>query len=85
MRNRNRHLKETGNRVVYGRTSIRGVITDQTCPSCGASLVYSDEYMAYCCLLCNTWLEDSCGNSECEICLTRPDTPLPGPPEGCSL
>ncbi|SMO67844.1 hypothetical protein [Melghirimyces algeriensis] len=76
MQSRRRYLRETGDRVVYNGMSILGVITDKTCPICGEAQVYSDEYVAYCCLLCNRWLEESCGNPECETCLERPVTPL---------
>lgn len=37
---------------------------------------YNEEYDAYYCPKCNTWLEDKCHDSECEFCSNRPDRPL---------
>ena len=36
---------------------------------------YSEEYDAYYCETCNTWLEDTCDDANCEYCTKRPPAP----------
>lgn len=76
-RNKRCPLREEGERVLYAGRSIRGVITEDHCSNCGAPAVFSEEYVACCCLVCNEWLEGNCGNPDCDICLRRPATPFP--------
>jgi len=40
---------------------------------------YSEQYDAYYCESCNTWLEDRCDDPECEYCTTRPPVPIQVP------
>lgn len=75
--NKRGSLREQGNRVLYEGYSIRGVITEDYCSNCGTPSVFSEEYVACCCLVCNEWLEGHCGSPDCDICLHRPVTPLP--------
>lgn len=69
-------MREKGDWVIYEGRSIRGVVTEDACSFCGGPQVYAEEYVAQCCLFCNRWLEEVCGNPECKICLQRPPTPL---------
>ena len=47
----------------------------RSCPSCGGEKQYSNKYDAYYCELCNKWLEDRCADTECELCISRPNKP----------
>jgi hypothetical protein len=50
---------------------------DLNCPTCSnEKRSYSEEYDAYYCDFCNSWLEDTCGDSDCEYCNNRPEKPL---------
>lgn len=50
---------------------------DLTCPTCSSEKrLYSEEYDAHYCDFCNAWLEDICGDSDCEYCQARPPKPL---------
>lgn len=44
---------------------------------CGRNCVevYSEQYDAYYCETCNTWLESACDDPTCEYCVKRPLTP----------
>jgi hypothetical protein len=58
---------------------IRGFIAeDRCCPKCeGPCVLYSDEYDAYLCPNCNTWLESQCSDPNCGYCPKRPSAPFP--------
>jgi len=44
---------------------------------CGwAAVNYHKEYDAWYCPLCQEWLEENCGDPECEFCKDRPKKPL---------
>lgn len=42
---------------------------------CNQHKKYSDEYDAYYCEECNTWLESKCDDPTCEFCTVRPEKP----------
>ena len=46
------------------------------CYLCGATASYSKEHDALYCPVCNMWLEDDCGEEDCEFCVGRPESPL---------
>jgi hypothetical protein len=64
--------------TVNGRV-IRGFIAeDRRCPQCeGSCVLYSDDYDAYLCPNCNTWLESACSDPKCSYCSKRPPVPFP--------
>ncbi len=43
---------------------------------CGAKKLYSDEYDASYCDVCNIWLESKCDDPTCEFCTVRPKVPM---------
>ena len=45
-----------------------------TCPTCGALGTRIEQFDAYACKPCNTWLEGPCGK-DCAFCNGRPDKP----------
>ena len=45
------------------------------CPNCKSEKLYSKQYDAFYCELCNVWLEEKCEDIPCDICENRPDTP----------
>ena len=49
---------------------------DITCDGCGNKASYSEKYDAYYCEHCNKWLEEVCGDYECDFCNARPEHPL---------
>ncbi len=49
--------------------------TKSICPECGKPLLYFYTYDAECCISCDIWTENKCGDPECEFCSKRPDTP----------
>jgi hypothetical protein len=56
---------------------VRGFIDDRTCPDCGGTQIYHEDFDAYFCAPCNQWKEARCGDGGCEFCSKRPETPLP--------
>ncbi len=49
---------------------------DTKCPKCSQKTVWQVyEYDAKCCILCNEWLDDVCGDENCYYCNNRPQTP----------
>lgn len=42
---------------------------------CGSERQYDKQYDAYYCELCNEWLENLCGDPNCEFCQNRPKKP----------
>lgn len=44
--------------------------------NCEENKLYSEEYDAYYCKLCNKWLEDKCDDPTCEYCPGRPEQPI---------
>lgn len=45
------------------------------CKICGNPLLYYYKYDADCCITCNEWLSENCGDSNCPYCSIRPETP----------
>jgi hypothetical protein len=37
--------------------------------------VRHEGYDAYMCIVCDTWIESQCGDSECNYCSKRPEKP----------
>ena len=46
-----------------------------TCPDCGAPRLYDEMSDAHYCETCDKWLEEKCGDEECEYCWGRPPRP----------
>jgi hypothetical protein len=42
---------------------------------CQETKKYSKEYDCFYCENCNLWLEEKCGDEECEFCWGRPPKP----------
>ncbi len=47
----------------------------QTCPDCGGPKLYEETADAHYCETCDKWLEEKCGDEECEYCWGRPPRP----------
>lgn len=45
------------------------------CPKCNRLADYHLDYDAYACSYCDLWLEEKCGDTNCEFCKNRPDKP----------
>lgn len=44
------------------------------CEERGMSFIqYHDGYDAYYCGICGSWLEPKCDDSDCDVCVGRPD------------
>ena len=54
-----------------------GVRQDEICPLCGKAdgMFYYERLDAVCCVLCNEWIDEKCGDTDCPYCAARPDTP----------
>ena len=53
-----------------------GFFYREPCPFCGRpELFHNDRWDAKCCLACNVWLENTCGDPDCWYCQNRPETP----------
>ena len=52
---------------------IIGEIDDiRTCPFCNnTSLFRFEKFDAYCCVICNIWVEEKCSDPTCEYCSSR--------------
>ena len=44
--------------------------------SCGGTINYSRKYNTHYCEKCNSWLEETCEDPDCEFCVNRPERPL---------
>lgn len=63
------------NSAIYRKWEKCASMTGVTCHICGAYTLYSFEYDASFCPLCNDWREKACSDPECCYCSKRPDTP----------
>ena len=50
-------------------------IIRRRCNECGSEIQYNEQHDAHYCELCNKWLEEACGDEECEYCWGRPRKP----------
>jgi hypothetical protein len=66
---------EKGVVMIDGR-EIDGFIDDRACPECERARIYYDDYDAFFCAFCNTWLESRCSDPACEYCRGRPEKPI---------
>jgi hypothetical protein len=48
-------------------------LTDKMC--CQEAKQYSEEYDCFYCSTCDKWLEEKCGDEECDYCWGRPPKP----------
>ncbi len=68
--------------LAHGTVTIDGVCVpghidrERTCSACGSARIYHDDFDAYFCPACNTWLEGACSDPACEYCVRRPAHPL---------
>ena len=57
-------------------TENANIIKDEEdCDTCGNKVYYSVVYDAYFCKVCDNWLENACGDKQCEFCSVRPEKP----------
>ncbi|KAA0542164.1 hypothetical protein FZW96_21420 [Bacillus sp. BGMRC 2118] len=71
-------IEETDEKVIINGHEIDGFIDEErNCNICNTYLVYYEDYDAYFCPKCNFWTEKKCGDTKCDFCAKRPDTPLP--------
>ena len=46
------------------------------CPFCNNTTLFRfDKFDAYCCVVCNVWIEEKCLDPTCEYCSSRPLLP----------
>jgi hypothetical protein len=70
-------IKVIGTTVIIDGFEFEGFIDEeQYCNVCGINQIYFDKYDAYFCPKCNHWLENKCGDQDCNYCPNRPDLPL---------
>lgn len=62
--------------VIIDNKRIEGFIYDDKCKKCNNLLIYYKIYDAFFCAYCNEWVEDNCGDINCEFCKGRPERPL---------
>lgn len=58
-------------------TAAKAAFEKSRCPRCGTREVYSQQFDAYFCPVCNRWLERKCSEAGCPCCSKRPAKPLP--------
>lgn len=64
----------------YKRNSERkldalGMRLSAECPHCGEKQFHYDKYDSDCCIGCDIWFDERCGDPECPYCSVRPETP----------
>lgn len=53
-----------------------GTWLNYECPECDKKLTFFfDRYDAVCCVYCDNWIDESCGEPDCPFCANRLDTP----------
>ncbi len=73
MKNRKNYLKARKKRLKWQQLCQH---SDSSCPWCGQESVYwFERYDARCCITCNEWLDEPCGDPNCPFCSKRPQTP----------
>ncbi|AVK84272.1 hypothetical protein C3943_12180 [Lysinibacillus sp. B2A1] len=71
-------IKEDGYKVIIDNFVFDGQVEqDNFCTKCKFNLVYYDDFDAYFCPKCNSWIESKCSDSKCKYCFKRPEKPLP--------
>ncbi|MGE7114585.1 hypothetical protein [Lysinibacillus sp. NPDC047702] len=71
-------IKVDGYKVIIDNFVFDGQVEqDNFCSNCKFNLVYYDDFDAYFCPKCNSWLESKCSDPECKYCFKRPEKPLP--------
>lgn len=73
MKSRKNYLRFRKNQFKWKQI---GWHSDSVCPDCGQKGIYQiDRYDAWCCIFCNVWLDEVCGDPDCPFCSKRPETP----------
>ena len=74
MKNRKRFLKYKAH---IDKINKKGFWCDDSlqCPLGEGKIFDYDRYDAECCLDCDTWLHDACGDPNCPYCAGRPSAP----------
>lgn len=73
MNNQKRYKKDRKKR---DRIREYGTWIKATCPECGTEgLFYYYRYDAECCITCDIWQNEPCGDPNCTYCSMRPETP----------
>lgn len=73
MKNRKNYLK--AHKTQFGWNLIGGHL-DSKCQVCGNKTIFEIyKYDVLCCISCNKWLKDVCGDPNCPFCAERPETP----------
>ncbi len=73
MKNRKNYLKS---RKKNFKWKLIGWYSDSECRKCGKKAILQiEKYDSWCCITCNEWLDDVCGDPDCPFCSKRPETP----------
>lgn len=63
-------------KALIRKLSRYGTMLFSVCKNCnGNNTFYYDRFDAICCLFCDEWLEEACGDPSCLYCSKRPATP----------
>lgn len=73
MKNRKKYLAA---RKKQFKWNLIGWHSDSECRKCGKKTIYQIyKYDSWCCVSCNEWHDDVCGDPDCPFCGKRPETP----------
>lgn len=79
MKSRKNYLQYQKNQHKW---KLMGWHSDSECSKCGRKTIFQIyRYDAWCCISCNEWLDEPCGDPDCPYCSNRPRTPY----EACFL
>ena len=73
MKNRKNYLKS---RKKNFKCKLIGWYSGSECRKCGKKTILQiEKYDSWCCITCNEWRDDVCGDPDCPFCSKRPATP----------
>lgn len=71
-KNRKKYLKYKAKLKSLNRY---GVYFASKCETCGTERFFYERYDAICCITCDEWVDERCGDPNCPYCSVRPSTP----------
>lgn len=51
------------------------------CDTCGKKFMYDMKYDSYYCVYCEEWKESKCNDTNCYVCMNRPEKPIQKKPD----
>ncbi|WP_042473598.1 hypothetical protein [Bacillus ndiopicus] len=71
------NIRQEDDYIIINGFKFEGEISNERCKHCNSQKIRNDQYDAYFCPSCNTWLEEKCSDPYCHYCPQRPDKPIP--------